>query len=363
MLVFASEALTRGYRVDLVVCSSAGVLKELVPTGARLIDLKCSRVSFALPGLLQYLRNERPAALFSTIMHTNVIAALAARLSGSGTTLVVRESNAPISEPKGSISRMLTYRLLPFTYRWADAVIAVSHGVAGELKAIRATLSPLIQVIGTPVISDQMLRLGDEQPLHPWFQPGELPVILGAARLQAHKGFRTLIQAFAKFRRRHTARLVILGEGPERERLEAEVMRLGLHSAVSLPGFTPNPFACMRRARIFALSSEYEGLPNVLIQAMAFGTPVVATDCRCGPSEILAGGRYGELVPVGDVDAMAEALEHAFLRAGSEEGRQSVLTRYSVASVTTAYLKAARLPERCATPTTTFDPPRSRVLA
>jgi glycosyltransferase involved in cell wall biosynthesis len=235
--------------------------------------------------------------------------------------------------------------MLPRTYKWARAIIAVSEGVARELREIDRGLSPLIKVIGTPVISDEMLRLAEEQPDHPWFRTGEPPVILGAARLQAHKGFLTLVRAFAKVRRSRSARLVILGEGPERKNLEAEIMRLGIVSDVSLPGFCHNPFAYMKRARAFALSSEYEGLPNVLIQAMAFGIPVVSTDCNCGPAEILAGGAYGTLVRVGDVDAMAAALGHALDACPSEEACRSVFDRYSAGRVATAYLRLAGLPD------------------
>jgi glycosyltransferase involved in cell wall biosynthesis len=137
-----------------------------------------------------------------------------------------------------------------------------------------------------------------------------------------------------------------LGEGPERKTLEAEIARLGLDSEVALPGFFQNPFSFMKRARTFVLSSEYEGLPNVLIQAMAFGTPVVATDCNCGPAEILAGGAFGELVPVGDVEAMAQALGRSLSLGASEEARLSVLERYSAERVTTEYLRLAGLPER-----------------
>ncbi len=346
MLVFVREALSRGYLVDLVVCIRSGVLEDLVPYGARLVDLGRHRVSLVLPRLVKYLKDNRPAVLFSTIMHANVTAAIAGRLAGVETPVIVRESNAPVSEPKRTLSRLLTYKMLPYTYRWARAIIAVSEGVARELREIDHGLAPLVKVIGTPVISDDMLRQGEEQPLHPWFRSGEPPVILAAARLQAHKGFLTLIRAFAVFRRSHVARLVILGEGPERKTLEAEIARLGLDSEVSLPGFFPNPFSFMKRARTFVLSSEYEGLPNVLIQAMALGTPVVATDCNCGPAEILAGGAFGELVPVGNVDAMAQALGRSLTPRASEEARLSVLQRYSAERVTTEYLRLAGLPER-----------------
>jgi len=342
MLLFATELMQRGYSVDLVVNERGGVLEQILPQGVRVVNLRGQRAIRALPGLIRYLNSTKPLVLYATIMHMNVIAALAGRLSNPRTPVVVRESNAPVSEPKRTFSRWMTYKLLPIAYRWTRGVIAVSDGVAHELREVDKKLVPLVRVIGTPVISEEVLRQGAEPIMHPWFQEGEPPVVLGAARLQSHKGFLTLIRAFAKVRSMRPARLVILGEGPDRERLEREVRLLAITEHVSLPGFVSNPFPYMRSARVFVLASEYEGLPNVLIQAMAFGTPVVATNCRCGPSEILEGGRYGSLVPVGDVDAMATAIERLLAAPSRREAaRLSVIERFGTAKTTSAYLSVA----------------------
>ena len=174
----------------------------------------------------------------------------------------------------------------------------------------RATRLPRerICVAPNPVVPTDVFALAAQPVDHPWFTTGSDPVLLGVGRLAPEKDFATLIRAFARVQRHRPARLMILGEGSERGSLEALVAALGLEDSVSLPGFAINPFAYMTRAGVFVLSSLSEGSPGALIQALACGAPVVATDCQNGPREILDGGRYGRLVPVGDVPALAEAV-------------------------------------------------------
>ncbi|MCG8345898.1 MAG: glycosyltransferase [Chlorobiales bacterium] len=158
------------------------------------------------------------------------------------------------------------------------------------------------------------------EPLaHPWFYPGEPPVILGVGRLVQQKDFPLLIRAFSRLRKRREARLMILGEGPLRPELEALVETLDLKKDISLPGFIANPYAYMRCSALFILSSRWEGFGNVLVEAMACGTPVVSTDCPSGPSEILENGKWGRLVPVGDVNAMAFAMESALIEPSTHD--------------------------------------------
>jgi glycosyltransferase involved in cell wall biosynthesis len=165
-----------------------------------------------------------------------------------------------------------------------------------------------VHTIYNPVISDDLLQRA-RQPLdHPWFRSGEPPVILAVGRLAPQKDFGMLLSAFEIVRQNRPARLMILGQGAERPALEAEVVRRSLGDSVSLPGFADNPYAYMDKAALFALSSRYEGLPTVLIEALAAGCPIVATDCPSGPREILRDGRYGKLAPVGDAPAFAAAL-------------------------------------------------------
>jgi glycosyltransferase involved in cell wall biosynthesis len=185
--------------------------------------------------------------------------------------------------------------------------------VAGSLLQLSPIPIQKVRVIYNPVVSPELYEKADAPVEHPWFQPHQPPVVLAAGRLVALKGYDTLLRAFARVRQETPARLVILGEGPERPNLERLAAELGVAADVDMPGFDPNPFRYMKRAGVFVLSSRYEGLPNVLIQALACGCPVVSTDCPSGPSEILDGGRYGALVPVDDVEAMAGAIVRALL--------------------------------------------------
>ena len=343
MLMFARELVTSGFPVDLVTTSFEGTLGETVPKGVRVVDLKSAKTIYALPRLVRYLRKRKPRALFSTIMNANIVAVWAARFSGVNMPVIVRESNAPVSTPKLSLSHRVIFRLAPYTYAHSNGVIAVSHGVAEELGIMAPSIRNKVHVVPTPVISDDVIRQGAMPVDHPWLVTKDKPVILSAARLQKHKGFLTLLHAFKKLRERVDARLLVIGEGAYRSRIEKEIQDLQLSEHVSLHGFQTNPFAFMSRADAFVLASEFEGLPNVLVQAMAFGTPVVATDCRSGPSEILCGGRFGKLVPVGDVDALAAALEQALNEPRQHAAQEHARRVYSAQSAAAAYRSLAGL--------------------
>jgi glycosyltransferase involved in cell wall biosynthesis len=194
-------------------------------------------------------------------------------------------------------------------FREAEAILAVSNGVADDLAAVAALPRQAIRTIYNPVVTPDLQARASAPLDHPWFAPGAPPVLLGVGRLAAQKDFATLIRAFARVRARRPVRLMILGEGKKRRELEELADSLGVRQDLALPGFEENPFAYMARAAVFVLSSAYEGLPGVLIQAMASGCPVVSTDCPSGPMEILEHGSYGPLVPVGDDIAMAEAIQ------------------------------------------------------
>jgi len=187
-------------------------------------------------------------------------------------------------------------------------VVAVSRGVQRDLLRYTRVSAERVVLIYNPSYTNRLLELREQPVEHPWFALGEPPVVLGVGRFYPQKDFSTLIKAFALVRAQRPARLVILGEGPLRPQLEALAQQLGVADQVSMPGFVENPFAYMRRAAVFVLPSQYEGLPNVLIQAMACGCPVVSTNCPSGPEDILDNGKYGHLVPVGDVEAIANAI-------------------------------------------------------
>jgi glycosyltransferase involved in cell wall biosynthesis len=187
-------------------------------------------------------------------------------------------------------------------------VVAVSRGAADDLARWSGIPRELVEVVYNPVITSNGLAAANQLPDHPWFGPGQPPVILGVGRLTPQKDFPTLIRAFSHVRRQRAARLLILGEGEERPALTALANELGVADDVDLPGFRDNALAYMASSALFVLSSAWEGLPTVLIEALAVGTPVVSTDCPSGPREILQEGRLGPLVPVGDAAALSAAM-------------------------------------------------------
>jgi glycosyltransferase involved in cell wall biosynthesis len=308
-LVLAAELARRGIAVTLLLHRLEGALIAALPAGIQVVALGVDRTLAALPELVCYLRRARCDVLLTSFGHNNVVALWARALAASETTVVISQRNSLASET--AALGTWQHRLLPFLYRrfwrWADGIVAISEGIAGELAAL--DIAPeRITVIYNPVIdADFTARAGD--PLdHPWFAPGGPPVILGVGRLAPQKDFAVLIRAFAQVRQHRLVRLVIIGEGPLRSELRRLAADLGVGGDVELAGFRINPAAFMKHAAVLVLTSRYEGFPNVLVESLACGTPVVSTDCPHGPAEILQHGAYGRLVPVQDVDALAAAI-------------------------------------------------------
>ncbi len=177
-----------------------------------------------------------------------------------------------------------------------------------DLKKVLGFDSPKFRVIYNPIVDEELLRKAEEPVDHPFFGEGRPPVILAAGRLHVSKDFPTLLRAFSLVRREVPSRLLILGEGEKRRELEELAEELGIREDLDMPGFVKNPYKYMRRASVFVLSSQWEGLPTVLVEAMACGCPVVSTDCPSGPAEILQGGECGLLVPPRNAEELAAAI-------------------------------------------------------
>ncbi len=307
---------------------------ELEPTGSLLTRCIAATINIRdLPALLRpvllakkiapeisrvrslqhYIDQHRPDIILSALTYANLTAIWAKQKSHVNVPIIVSERNALVTDcatPRRF--RKWRWRYLPElvrrTYPGADAVVAVSSHVAYELTS-KVGLDPQsVMTIYNPVVDDD-LRASAQQPLeHPWFATDAVPVVLAVGRMTEQKDFSTLMHAFARVRAKREARLVILGEGRLRGDLDELANKLGIRADVDMPGFVANPFPYMARASVLVLSSEYEGLPGVLIQALACGCPVVSTDCPGGSAEILADGKYGALVDVGDADGMARAI-------------------------------------------------------
>jgi glycosyltransferase involved in cell wall biosynthesis len=305
------ELTRRSIRVDLLTMGT----DETVPANfdlskdIRIVTLKARhRLTTALE-LARYLKYTRPSALLAAGHRFNLAAVWAKRLApDTRVILSVHNTVSHEADQRGRIQRMKRLSSVSHFYSWADGIIAVSKGVTDDLVANTRLSVSNIRVIHNPIVTPLLVARSKTPVDHPWFKMKDPPVILGAGRLSRQKAFHILIQAFARLEKKIECRLVILGEGPERAHLENLVNELGLDELVDMPGFIENPYSWMARASVFALSSIYEGFGNVLVEALAVGTPVVSSDCPSGPAEILNGGRYGHLVPPGDPHALADAI-------------------------------------------------------
>ena len=310
MVTLANGIAACGYRVDLVLTKAEGPYLKDVALSVRVVDLGASRVLFSLPPLVRYLRKERPDALLSALNHANVIALLARKIAFSPTRIIVSEHNSlSVSQAADIIGRG---RLVPWfmkvLYPGAAGVVAVSSGVADDLTRSIGLDRERIDVIYNPAVTNDLFKLSRQPVDTSGLKNIEQPIVLAVGRLTKQKDFQTLIQSFAKVRKQRSVTLVILGEGELRSQLEELVRQLDLTDDVAFPGFVENPYGWMRASSLFVLSSAWEGFGNVLVEAMACGTPVISTDCPSGPAEILENGKWGRLVPVGDVDALAQAI-------------------------------------------------------
>jgi glycosyltransferase involved in cell wall biosynthesis len=317
-LNLAQGIAERGLPVDLVLAAAKGPFLDQVPPAVRLVDLRAGRVLRSIIPLSGYLRRERPRVLLSQMDHANLVALWAAKLARRATPVVVTVHNtmSQATRQEGRLAQSLWPPLLRAFYPWAASVVAVSRGAADDLARTAGLPRERVEVVYNPVIMPATMALARQAPDHPWFAPGQPPVVVGVGRLTRQKDFPALIRAFAEVRRVRNAHLIILGEGEDRPRLESLVAELGLSDDVTLPGFRENAMAYIAASALFVLSSAWEGLPTVLIEALAVGTRVVSTDCPSGPREILQAGRLGSLVPVGDVAALGQAIIAALDRPG-----------------------------------------------
>ena len=329
-LTLANGFAERGHTVDLVVVSaeeSAGVMlhpsvqvvaleqswRHLFQRFNRRINLRGLFTASAIPALARYLRNGHPDVLLSGASHVNLVAAWARRFSRTNVPLVLRASNYPSGNLRWwpsfeqVIRRLLRYTL-GIVYPWADHIIAVSRGVAREVQRLTGLPDDRVTTIYNPVVGPCIARLAAEPVDHTWVADAHVPLILAVGRLTVQKDYPTLIRAFARVRAVRAAHLVILGEGRQRHKLEKLVQEFSLEADVALPGHVDNPFAWMSKVAVLVLSSAWEGLPGVLIEALACGCPVVSTDCPSGPREILEDGAIGPLVPVHNDRALAAAI-------------------------------------------------------
>jgi glycosyltransferase involved in cell wall biosynthesis len=374
LLELAEGFRDAGHTVDLLPCRAHGAHAERIPAGVRLVELRpvgmfASRLrllrldpgglrAMARPVLLpfkpafaqryvedlaRYLRSVRPAVLIAANTPANLLALWARQQAGVGTRVVVSEHTQLSVQARRS--RRWRWRhvgpLVARVYPQANAVIAVSDGVAEDLARVAGLPRGSIHTVYNPVVGPDLRRQARQPAPHPWLADGAAPVIVAAGRLKPQKNFPLLLRAFARLRQRRPARLLIMGEGKQRRELESLTRQLDIADDVAMPGYVSNPYAAFTHAALFVLSSDWEGLPTVLIEALACGCPVVATDCPSGPAEILADGRFGELVPPGDVDALASAMARTLERPAPTETLRARGADFSLERSVARYLDLA----------------------
>ena len=379
-LRLAQSLIERGHRADLVIPCFAGDYRAAIPLGARMyrgrlphtdrtflrevrrsgaavtalgvnpfavawvglvlgrrhpgVRVRRRRSLYASVHILdRYLREARPQVLVSALPSVDAAAVCAAELTDRAVpTVVTVHNNVADYAPEWLAASRRLYPL-------ADAMVAVSRGVAESARRSLGVDAGRVRTIYIPIPADGIRRLAQEEVTHPWFADGEPPVILSVGREAPQKDYPTLVEAFGLARREVDSRLVILGRlsAPYRARLKSLARGLGAEGDLGFVDFDENPYRFMRRAGVFALSSRWEGLPAVILEALACGTPVVSTDTPYGPREILGG--FGDLPPVGDAPALARALV-ATLRGErpAEEALRARAADFSEAKAADAYL-------------------------
>jgi glycosyltransferase involved in cell wall biosynthesis len=340
------EFAARDLRVDLLQVRNHGPDFGDLPDNVKHIDLGVAHVNSTFPALIRYLRRERPNAVLSDKDRLNRLVLLARRLARVDTRVAVRIGTTVTENlaRRSWFERNLQYFSFRHFYPQADAILVPSHGAALDLSRASGIDVGRISVVSSPVVNNRFRELAEEPIAHEWFINKKIPVVLGVGELSARKDFATLIRAFAVLRNRMDARLVILGEGRQRQMLNALVAELDLDDTVQMPGFVANPYQFMAAADVFVLCSHCEGAPVVLMEALATGCPVISTDCPSGPREILRNGKIGPLVAIGDVRELSDAMEHIIKCPPDDQLLKDAALRYHAGASADGYLRAMGFP-------------------
>jgi glycosyltransferase involved in cell wall biosynthesis len=348
MATLANGFHRAGHEVDVVLVQRAGGYLDELDAGVSVVDLRSSRILFALYPLIRYLRRVRPAAMVATLPAVNIVAVLARLIASTPTCLAVRQTNTAVVGSKGvpDYKARVIGKLTSTLYPLADLVIAPSQGVADNLINRWGIAARAITVIPNPLDTRLIQKRAGEPVQAAKAGAGEVPIVLGVGRLTTQKDFPTLVHAVRKVLETVQVKLLIAGEGRDRGSLQDLIRSSGLDDHIVLLGFVDNPFAYMRHASVYVLSSRWEGLSNTLLQALVLGVPVVATDCPGGSREILEDGRWGRLVPVGDAAAMAAAIIDGVEGRIDRPPVALLEERYGTDAVVGRYLEALKIHDR-----------------
>lgn len=340
----ANHFAARGINTHLVVNAASGPLRELVSPQVQLHSLGALRTRKAFLPLVAHLRAYRPDVIYSALFGANLAVLFAEQLARSGARIIVSERNhfTVLAGHWSWTKRAVFTTLIRWVYRQAHWVTAVAGGVADDIARVAGLPRERVAVVYNPAPGAAELADAQSDPSpDPWFDEAA-PVLVAAGRLMKQKDYPSMLAAFAKVRAVRPARLIILGEGPLLAELEALAADLGIADSVRFAGFKMNRFSYMARADILLLSSVTEGFPNVLVEAMACGTPVISTDCAGnGPREILGEHLAAALVPVADIDAMEAAILHELDHPSDPRLLEATVARFSIDAIADQYARLA----------------------
>lgn len=304
----------RKYNVSLVLGEAKGDFLNEIEKGVPIVNLNASGNLKLLFKLTEYFNKAAPEIFISSFPRFDLISLLAKMFSKKKTKIIIIEHinfSFHLFTARSLYRRLIGRLILPsfvkVFYPMADIIVCVSNGVAKDISKI-INRPDKIKIIYNPVISDKIYKLSEETIRHAWFSDQKIPIILAAGRLAKQKDYPTLLEAFKLVIEKNPARLVILGEGEDRNKLEKFSQRIGIFENVLFLGFQKNPYKYMKKAAVFVLSSLQEGFPTVIVEDMACGAPVVSTNCRSGPNEIIENGKNGLLVPIGDPISLADGI-------------------------------------------------------
>ncbi len=343
MVNLAYGFLLAGQSVDFVVVRKEGPYVYELPTGLNIVDLGVKHTSLAVIALSNYLRRVNPDIMLSAMDYANVVALLAKKISRVRTLSVISEHSTfsgTMIAPANFRTKLMLPMLMRLSYPYADEIVVVSSGVAKELMIYFGIPKKKITVIYNPIRFDDILKKASESIDHPWYQPGQPPVILSVGRLHKAKDYPNLLQTFSLVRKKIDVRLIILGEGQERASLESLIRKLNIEQDVDMPGFKNNPYNFMALSKVFVLSSKFESFSNVLLEAIACGCHAVSTDCPHGPKEIFTTTGVGRLVPVGHPKLLAEAIIEAL---ENGEKRRPDLSAFRYEAIIKKYMQVCGL--------------------
>jgi glycosyltransferase involved in cell wall biosynthesis len=310
-LRFARALAGRGHEVDFIVGFVDPHSSLPAVAGVNLIVWDKPQVRSLVSRLYRYFRQRAPDLVFTAEDHLNLMVLLAALLSGSRARISASSRVTPFDTYSDRLfsKGWILKQLVRLTMGRADALTCVSQDMVGQYRQVFRR-SPHVCVYN--IVDDRQSRQRLLESVdHPWFDRKTVPVLVAAGRLAPWKGFMDLIEAISILVSLRPVRLVLLGDGPLRQELQQRIGALGLTDTVELVGYVDNPLKYFAKSEVFVLSSRVEGMPNVLVEAMMCGCTPVATDCPTGPRELLQGGRYGYLVPVGDPQALADGIARA----------------------------------------------------